>query len=168
MRRGRVKVGRAALVSAALALLAAPPSAQAPSRGSGWMPVTGPVRVIDAATLEIEVDGRRLGVAVAGIIAPPGNTPCGREAAAAAQELVAGGIELQEDLGLPSINKRLLRVYRVSLPSGGSLAEELVRSGYAWPDPDARAALERLSILGAATEARVRRTGCVWQGTSAR
>ena len=73
-----------------------------------------------------------------------------------------GASELQEELGLPTLSKRLLRVYRVNLPSGLSLAEELVRRGYAWPDPDAGAALERLSILGAATEARVQSRGCVW------
>lgn len=132
------------------------------------MPVTGPVRVIEADTLEIQVDGRRLGVAVAGIVAPPGNTACGRAAIAATYALVADGVELQEDLGLPTLNKRLLRVYRVSLSAGRSLAEELVRGGYAWPDPDAGAALERLSILGAATEARVQRRGCVWRVDSRR
>lgn len=127
------------------------------------MPVTGPVRVVEADTLEIQADGRRVGIAVAGIVAPPGNTACGREAIAATQMLVADGVELQEDLGLPTIDRRHLRVYRVSLSSGRSLAEELARGGYAWPDPDAGAALERLSILGAATEARVQRRGCVWR-----
>jgi endonuclease YncB( thermonuclease family) len=137
--------------------------AQVPPRGSGWMPVTGPVRVIEADTLEIEVDGRRLGVAVAGIVAPAGNTECGREAIAVAQVLVADGIELQEDLGLPSVDKRLRRVYRVALPSGRSLAEELVLAGYVRPDPHATAALERLSIVGAAAEARAYDRGCVWR-----
>ena len=52
---------------------------QAPPRGSGWMPVAGFVRAIDTDTLEIEVDGRRMGLAVAGIVAPAGNTECGLE-----------------------------------------------------------------------------------------
>jgi endonuclease YncB( thermonuclease family) len=138
-------------------------NAQAPPRGSGWMPVTGSVRVIDADTLEVDVDGRRVGIAVAGIIAPQGNTACGREAIEATQMLVANGIELFEDLGLPAMDKRRRRVYRVSLSSGRSLAEELTRGGYAWPDPDAGAALEYLSIVSAATEARVLNHGCVWK-----
>ena len=70
-------------------------NAQAPPRGSGWMPVTGSVRVIDADTLEVDVDGRRVGVAVAGIIAPQGNTACGREAIEATQMLVANGIDVR-------------------------------------------------------------------------
>jgi endonuclease YncB( thermonuclease family) len=127
------------------------------------MPVTGRVRVVEADTLEVQVDGRRVGVAVAGIVVPPGNTACGREAIAATKVLVEDGVELYEDLGLPTIDGRLLRVYRVSLSSGRSLAEELARGGYAWPDPNAGTALERLSILGAATEARVQRRGCVWR-----
>ena len=115
--------------------------AQVPPRGSGWMPVTGFVRVIEADTLEIEVDGRRMGIAVAGIIGPPGNTSCGLEAIHAAESLVADGIELQEDLGLPTVSKRLLRVYRVNLRSGRSLAEELKLAVFARPDPNSSKAL---------------------------
>lgn len=163
MNRVCVNLRRTPVALAVLLFFLPHSSAQSPPRGSGWMPVTGPVRVIEANTLEIQVDGRRVGVAVAGIVAPPGNTLCGLKAIAEAEKLVAEGIELQEDLGLPTVNKRLLRVYRVSLASGRSLAEELALSGYAWPDPDATAALERLSILGAADAARTSGRGCVWQ-----
>jgi hypothetical protein len=163
MNRVCVNLRRLPVALAMLMFCLPPLHAQGPPRGTGWMPVTGPVRVIEANTLEIQVDGRRVGVAVAGILAPPGNTACGLEAIAAAEELVADGIELQEDLGLPTINKRLLRVYRVSLASGRSLAEELALGGYAKPDPDAKTALEHLSILGAADAARVSGRGCVWQ-----
>jgi endonuclease YncB( thermonuclease family) len=129
------------------------------------MPVTGPVRVIEADTFEIEVNGSRVAVAVGAIVAPAGNTECGREAIAAAQELVADGIELHEDLGLPTIDSRHRRVYRVTLAGGGSLAEQLVMRGYAKPAPEAVKASEWPSLEGAAAEARGSGRGCVWSAT---
>ena len=118
------------------------------------MPITGPVRVVAADTLDIEIDGQRVGVGVAGIVGPDANSTCGLEAIGAAKALVAEGIVLQEDLALAAMDAKRRRVYRVELTSGRSFAEELVRAGYAWPDPKAEKALERLSIVGAATEAR--------------
>jgi endonuclease YncB( thermonuclease family) len=138
-----------------------PRYAQAPPRGSGPRTVTTPVRVIEADTLEVFIDGKRVGVAIAGIAGPPGNTPCGRQAAAAVQALVAEGLELEEDLGLPAFDRRLLRVYRVFDRRGLSIAEELARRGFAIPDERAAAALDRPAIVAAAAEASGRAAGCV-------
>jgi endonuclease YncB( thermonuclease family) len=140
------------------------PRAQAPSRGSGTYAVTGPVRVIEADTLEVFIDGRRVGVTIAGIAVPPGNVACGRQAAALVQSLVEGGIELQEDYALPTFDRRRLRVYRVFDRTGRLIAEELARAGFALPDERAPTALDRATILAAAAEASGRAIGCASTG----
>ena len=134
---------------------------QALPYGSDPQSVTGPVRVIAADTLEIHIDGRRVGVAIAGIVVPPPNTTCGREAAAAAQALAMDGIELHEDLAIAPFDRRMLRIYRVFDRAGRSLAEELARSGYALPDENTPSALDRQRILAAAAEASGNAAGCV-------
>jgi len=153
----------ARLICVASAILGGPAAitAQAPPPGSGSYVVTGPIRVIEADTLEVHIEGRRVGVAIAGIVVPQGNTACGRKGIAALQTLVAGGVELHEDLALRPFDRRLLRVYRVFDRAGHSLAEELTRTGFALPDESARAALDRLVILAAAAEASANAAGCV-------
>jgi endonuclease YncB( thermonuclease family) len=139
-------------------------SAQAPARGSGQRMVPGPVRVIEADTLEVWLDGSRVGVGVIGIKAPPGNTACGREAIKAASQLVADGIWLEEDLTLPSIDKRKRRMYRVSTASGQSLAQDLARAGLAGVESADTSALEFLDIAAAENDAKGVQRGCVWSG----
>jgi len=138
----------------------ASPHAQAPARGTGPQSVNGFVRVIEADTLEVTINGTRVGVLIAGITAPPGNTPCGRAAIKATQALVAGGVELQEDLALPAFDRRLLRIYRVVNPSGRLVSEELARSGFAVPASEMAKGLDRQLIEGAAAEAAANRRGC--------
>jgi endonuclease YncB( thermonuclease family) len=137
------------------------PHAQAPERGTGPLSVRGFVRVIEGDTLEVRINGARVGIAIAGITTPAGNTPCGRAAINATQELVAGGVDLEEDLALPTFDNRLLRIYRVVDASGRLVSEELARAGFAVPSPQMRNALDRPLVEGAAAEAAAGARGCV-------
>jgi endonuclease YncB( thermonuclease family) len=141
-------------------------SAQAPSRGSGSVTVAGPLRVIEGDTLEVTIDGARIAVGVIGIKAPPGNTACGREAIAVAQQLVADGVWLDEDLGVPSFDSRSRRLYRVSTSTGRSLAVELATAGLAASDSAAGAATDYADILAAETQARSTNMGCLAAGAA--
>jgi len=137
------------------------PHAQAPERGTGPKSVSGFVRVIEADTLEVYLDGARVGVVIAGITGPPGNTACGRSAIAATRALVAGGVELQEDLALPTFDKRLLRIYRVVNAAGQLVSEELTRAGFAVPANQMANGLDRQLVEGAAAEAAANGRGCI-------
>jgi endonuclease YncB( thermonuclease family) len=141
--------------------IGSPADAQTFVAESGPHAVQGPVRVVEADTLEVHLNGHRVGVAIAGIVVPPPNTPCGREAAAAAQALAADGVELHEDLAISPFDRRSLRVYRVFDRAGRSLAVELARSGYALSDENTPGALDRQLILAAAAEASVNAAGCI-------
>jgi endonuclease YncB( thermonuclease family) len=141
-------------------------SAQAPARGSGQRQVPGPIRVIEADTLEVWVDGSRVGVKVIGIKAPPGNTACGREAIKVVSQLLADGIWLDEDLNLPSIeDRRKLRKYRVTTADGRSLAQELAREGFSNVEPEDDAAREFVDIQASENDAKGAQRGCVWSGS---
>jgi len=140
-------------------------SAQAPARGSGQRQVPGPIRVIEADTLEVSLDGSRVGVKVIGVKAPPGNTACGREAIGVVSQLLADGIWLDEDLNLPPIEeKRKLRKYRVTTADGRSLAQELARNGIAGVEPSDNAGQEASDIEAAENDAKGAQRGCVWSG----
>ena len=143
-------------------------SAQAPDRGTGPRMVPGPVRVIEGDTLEVFVDGTRVGVRVIGIKAPPGNTPCGREAIAATQALVSDGIYLDEDLLLPTIeSRRKLRLYRVTTSNGRLLAEQLAEAGLAAEEPDDAPGRDNANIRAAEAAAKGAGRGCLSSGNSA-
>ena len=83
MTRPRLLVGLVTLV-ALVAVVPGPAAAQrvepggAPPPGSGPVETRGFVRVIDGDTVEALVRGKRVGIGLAGIDAPPINTDCGR------------------------------------------------------------------------------------------
>src|SRR4051812_43861193 len=101
IRRGRWTV----LVCLALLLAAAPPNVEGqradPGRVLAQTPsgpsISGFVRVIDAQSLDVTVDGARTAVRLVGVDTPQGNTSCGRLASALLQNLVRAGIRLEED-----------------------------------------------------------------------
>jgi glucose/arabinose dehydrogenase len=118
--------------------------------------VSGPIRVIDGDTLETAVDGKRTGVGVIGINAPPGNTDCGRAAAAALQALVQNGIRLEVDPDL-TLDDRGRRLYYVLTGDGRSVALELATAGLVAPLDQGR---ERDALATATSDARGAGQGC--------
>jgi micrococcal nuclease len=132
-------------------------TAQAPAPGGGPVTIAGPVRVIDGDTLEVRIDGRRVGVGLIGIEAPQGNTPCGKEAAATLARLVAGGLTLVDDPE-QAFDERTRRLYYATAPDGGSLPVALALAGVV--RGNGRGA-EGQAIAAAAREARARGVGCV-------
>ena len=119
------------------------------------------VRVIEADTLEVWVDGIRLAVGVVGIKAPPGNTSCGKQAIAVVRDLLAGAAFFDTDSGAPGLDKRYRRRYRVTTPNGQSLATELVRGGLASPEQADAKARDYSDIIAAEIDARGAQRGCV-------
>jgi endonuclease YncB( thermonuclease family) len=137
-------------------------AAQAPTRASGQIALPGPTRVIEADTLEVWANGSRFAVAVAGITAPAGNTPCGRDAIAAAARIVAGPIWLDEDTGVPPFDSRHRRIYRVTTSSNLSLAVELALAGVVQVNERHRSASDYPSVVAAQQDARSSHRGCLW------
>ena len=119
------------------------------------------VRVIEADTFEVWVDGTRLAIGVVGIKAPPGNTACGKTAIAAVRQLVAGTLFLDADPRVPGLDRRTRRLYRVTTSNGQSLAVELAREGLARPEPADSNALDYSDIVAAQTDARGAQRGCL-------
>jgi endonuclease YncB( thermonuclease family) len=122
------------------------------------------VRVIEADTLEVWVDGIRLAVGVAGINAPSGNTPCGKQAIAAVREMLAGTAWFDVDAGTPRLDKRYRRLYRVTTANGQSLATELAREGLAMPEQADARARDYPDIVAARTDAQGAQRGCLRTG----
>jgi len=124
-----------ALVAAAAAGVLLPGSthtfAQAPPAGSGPITISGFVRVIEGDTLEVSINGRRVGVGVVGIKALRGNSPCGKQSISLAYQLLPGRLTLQEDPLVSAFDARKRRMYRVLMPNGRPLAVELARAGLA-------------------------------------
>ncbi len=137
--------------------------AQAPlPPGKGPVTVTGPIRVIEADTLEVSIDGRRVGIGLVGIKAPAGNTACGRQAIAALYALLEEGVELRDDGRAAPYDRRTRRKVKVALPrSRGSLAVALARAGVVRADPEDIDGEEYADILDAEVDARTNRRGCV-------
>jgi endonuclease YncB( thermonuclease family) len=142
-------------------------AAQAPPSTPNQLSVSGRVRVIEADTLEVSVDGNRLAVGVVGIKAPPANTACGREAIGATTKMVADGILLDADPRLPSFDSRARRRYRVTTSNGRSVAVELALAGLATADRSDANALDYSAIVAAQEEAKSVRRGCLWSGDTA-
>ena len=144
-----------------------PLAAQAPPRGPGPFIITGPVRVIEADTLEVYIRGARVGVRIAGINVPQGNTPCGREASAALQEMLSSGAVLDEERRLPLLDeKQHLRLFRVTTPSGLPVAAELARAGFAAANPGHSDAVDFVEIVGNQKDAQSTKRGCLWADDS--
>jgi endonuclease YncB( thermonuclease family) len=122
------------------------------------------VRVIEADTLEVWVDGIRLAVGIVGIKAPPGNTPCGKQAIAAVYQMLEGTTFFDADAGRPRLDKRYRRLYRVTTASGRSLAAELASEGLANPDQTDASAQEVAEIAAASNGARSAQRGCIGAG----
>jgi endonuclease YncB( thermonuclease family) len=133
----------------------------APPPGSGPVDVTGFIRVIEADTVEIRIEGRQVGVGFVGIEAPMGNTACGRRAIDRLVTLLARGLLLEEDDDLDlTFDARGRRMYHaVSKADGSSLGAELVRTGFARSTGRGR---ERGALAALENEARAARRGCVW------
>lgn len=123
------------------------------------------VRVIEADTLEVYVDGQRTAIGIVGIKAPPGNTLCGKQAIAAVYQMLEGTTFFDLDTKGPKIDKRYRRLYRVTTSKGQSLAAELAREGLAVPEQaDAASAVDISDIVAARNDARGAQRGCVETG----
>ncbi|MGH3116802.1 MAG: PQQ-dependent sugar dehydrogenase, partial [Gaiellales bacterium] len=120
----------------------------------------GFVRVIDGDTIEVRLNGRRAGIAIAGIDAPQGNTACGRTATQLLQGLVAGGVKLEDDPD-PTLRvdgrKRL--VFHVLTLNGGRIDQELVSAGAARSDGSGS---DRSGLASLESAAKAARKGCLW------
>lgn len=160
--RVRLRTGVPSLLVASLVVFCSVSiSSGAPSSGSVGVELEGYVRAIQGDTLDARMSNRRIGIGVAGIRAPKANTPCGREATAFLQGLVADGARVEEESGVVSDKYR--RVYRVSALDGRSLAEEMVAAGLAYADGRGQSR-DRLADLE--SEARAARRGCLWQSAT--
>ncbi|MGE3271059.1 MAG: PQQ-dependent sugar dehydrogenase, partial [Chloroflexota bacterium] len=129
----------------------------APPQGSGDLEIRGYVRVIDGDTIEVGVNGTRMGVGLLGVAAPPPNTECGRAAIEALQTLVGRGVKLQEEPG-EELDERGRRLYRVLTPDGRSVASELARRGVVQAGTRGK---ERASIAADVAAARASGRGCL-------
>jgi endonuclease YncB( thermonuclease family) len=130
--------------------------AQAPTKGSGSIEITGPVRVIDGDTFEVYINGRQTAIGIMGIRAPRANSRCGRLAAELTQNLVnfINGLETPIRLRFDEdrdfvFDARKRRLYYLRLPGGRSVAAALVAAGLAVPDGtgDEREELNRVFAL---------------------
>ncbi len=136
--------------------------AQAPPRGSGDITFPGFVRAIEGDTFEAWIRGSRVGIGLIGVRAPMGNTACGRSAIALAQNLVRGGVRLEEDLNI-TFDDRKRRMYYLKRPGDGALiALALVSAGVARADGTGR---EAAALLAAQADASANRRGCLWDGS---
>jgi endonuclease YncB( thermonuclease family) len=133
-----------------------------PSVDAAPVELQGYVRAIQGDTLDARLSNRRIGIGIAGIQAPTGNTPCGKEATAFVQGLVNDGAMVEEEAGLASDPYR--RMYHVSTLDGRSVAEAVVTAGLARADGQGRNR-DRLTELEAA--AREARRGCLWRSDGA-
>jgi glucose/arabinose dehydrogenase len=130
----------------------------APALGSGPVRVSGYVRVIDGETIEAQIRGRRVAIGLIGIAAPQGNTACGKLATKALQQLVQGGMHLEEDQTLGFDNRRRRLYYGLTLGKS-SITAELVRAGLAKATGEGR---EKNDLPTLENDARVAARGCVW------
>lgn len=152
----------AVLVLASIGASAATPTAPAggaPPAGSGSLRLDGYVRAVQADTLDARLPGGRFAIAVIGIRAPRGDMSCEREATAFVQKLVVDGAVLDEEPGL-IFDSRSRRLYHVMTLDGRSVAEELVRAGYARAN-GLGVNHDRLTELE--TEAHDAQRGCLWR-----
>ena len=162
MTRFAISLGLVLLASAGLPPAGQRVLAQAPVPGSGSITITGPVRVIEADTFEVTIEGRRVGIGIVGLLAPAGNTSCGRAAIKFVQNIVDQGLELHEDTAVSAFDPGYRRMYRIARrPNRASVAVALARAGMARADARAQRALEFKEITAAEADARLNRRGCV-------
>jgi endonuclease YncB( thermonuclease family) len=156
-RQARFRICGIGLTALAAATIS---SAQIPTRNAAPLTVSGPVRVIEGDTLEVSVRGVRVGVRIAGIRVPPGNTECGRQASAAVRQLLSSGARLDEEHRLPLVSNRLLRVFRVTTADGRPVAAELTLAGLAVAEPADGEASDYPAILAGQADAQNAARGC--------
>jgi endonuclease YncB( thermonuclease family) len=151
------RIATAALL-ATLTSIVAPAFAQAPPRGSGDLPISGFVRVIDGDTLEIYVGGRQTAVGIIGIKAPRGNSSCGKSSAQFLRALLMPQpvLRLVEDLDY-TFDARKRRLYYLRLPGNASAAVAMARAGFVTP---VREGVEADDVAAAAAEAAATGKGC--------
>jgi endonuclease YncB( thermonuclease family) len=123
------------------------------------MEVEGFVRAISGDVLDARLPPGRTVIAIVGIRAPAGNTPCGQAATAFVQTLVAEGARFEEEPGL-AFDARSRRLYNVLTLDGRSVAAEVVAAGLARAN-GIGSGTSRLVDLE--TGARDANRGCLWQ-----
>lgn len=153
----------AVLVWAGLALaqpMVQPGGAPPPGDGSP-IELTSFVRAVDGDTVDTRTEYGRLGVGIIGIKAPPGNTPCGRQAGEYLQQLLSGGgVQLVEEPGV-RFDARSRRLYHMNTGDGRSVAAEMVAAGFATADGQGS---NRETLAELEATARAAGRGCLWAG----
>src|SRR5687767_14689882 len=142
----------------ALGQIAVPGGAPEPKNGP-FRP-QGFVRVIDGDTIEVLIDGRRTGIGILGLDAPPVSTPCGAAARDEVESLLGRGVILEDDPA-NTLDRQKRRLYRVSSPDGRSVATTLVTAGLA---RTTGLGPEASTLAAAEAKARQEQTGCAWGG----
>jgi endonuclease YncB( thermonuclease family) len=158
-RRLALRIVAAAIVTAAcLGGTERSLSAQAPPPGSGPIEFNGFVRVIDGDSVEIYVNGSRIGIGIVGIRTPMGNTSCGQDATGYLWSLLSEPpVRFEEDPVANAFDRRKRRMYRVVLRDGRSAAVVMAEAGYAMPTGEG---IETNEISAAVGRARRSRFGC--------
>jgi len=88
----------------------------------------GFVRVIDASTFDVFLNGRRTGIGLVGVKAPQANTECGQLAVQTVNTLLRGAtIDFDEDSSV-KVDSRKRKMYHLRV-NGDSLARKLVQNG---------------------------------------
>jgi endonuclease YncB( thermonuclease family) len=129
--------------------------AQAPPPGSGPIDFKGFVRVIDGDSVEIYVNGSRIGIGIVGIRTPMGNTPCGQDATGYLWSLLSTPpVRFEEDPVAAAFDRRKRRMYRVVLHDGRSAAVVMAQAGYAMPTGEGIETNEIAAALGRAHRSR--------------
>jgi glucose/arabinose dehydrogenase len=140
-----------------LALPAAVLLAQAPPPGSGSRNIQF-ARVIDANTIEANINGNRVGIRLVGINVPAGNTACGKVATAILNTFLKAGGRLDEDSAAPFTPNKLRRYYLVTA-DGRSVAKLLAQAGVAQANGEGK---ESGDLQVAEIAAKIARVGCLF------
>jgi endonuclease YncB( thermonuclease family) len=132
--------------------------AQAPPPGSGPIEFKGFVRVVDGDSVEIYVNGSRIGIGIVGIRTPMGNTSCGQDATGYLWSLLSTPpVRFEEDPVAAAFDRRKRRMYRLVLHDGRSAAVVMAEAGYAMPTGEG---IETNDIAAALGRANRSRFGC--------
>jgi endonuclease YncB( thermonuclease family) len=139
------------------------PAGGAPPAGTGPIELTSFVRAVDGDTVDTRIPRGRIAVGIIGIKAPPGNTPCGRQAGDYLQGLLSGsGVRLVEEPGV-TFDARSRRLYHVTTGDGQSIAAQMVAAGFARADGHGS---NRETLAELEATARAAGRGCLWAGGS--
>ncbi|MCU1326207.1 MAG: hypothetical protein JWN34_1577, partial [Bryobacterales bacterium] len=150
-------VSLSAIVGTSLLVIPSAMNAQAPLQGSGHIEYRGFVRVIDAGTFEVTLNGNRVGIGAIGIKAPEANTSCGKLAATLSKTLLPFRASLEEDPKI-TFDARGRRMYYLRTSDGRSVAQELAKAGLAVPDGTGK---EAAKLMGLSKQASAAGLGCL-------